>query len=232
MLLSVGAKYPFDIFDICQKFENLKIGACPFKTVGLRGMAILADKTSPINCILVNSNLSSEEQNFHGAHELIHIFTSDPNSGQTFKCYDKVQPFQNSYIEWIANEGAAELILSYKELLPFIKDNLPSFNSDTLPIFGIVEKISQNYNVSQTVVQNRLGNLKYEIYQYLNGTDIENIEILSNRQQQNLGIYVDSLADIEAKRIVDCLKNHKSAINQPFFEYSNSYKNCKIIASL
>lgn len=195
-------------------------------------MAVVAGKSNNTNYILVNSNLSIQEQNFHGIHELIHIYTSKPHSGQKFNCYDRVKPNQSSYIEWVANEGSAELILPYKELLPFIKDNISSFDNKTLPIWGLTYLISHKYPVSQTVVQNRLNNLKYEIYQYLNGTDINNIEILSSKQQQSRGIYIDSLVDIETKRLMDCLTNHKSIVNSSFFDYSESYRDSKIAVSL
>lgn len=42
-LFSVGLKQPFNIFDVCNKFSDLGIEACPFTTKGLRGIAALAN---------------------------------------------------------------------------------------------------------------------------------------------------------------------------------------------
>lgn len=199
-LLSNGAKYPFDIFDICSKFSNLEIGICPFKTVGLRGIATLSDNTSDINCIVVNSKLSYEEQNFHGIHELLHIYTCEPGSGQTFQCYDTVKPFQNSYKEWLANEGAAELILSYKDLLPLIKDNYQYLIKD-LGTSDFCVKIAEQFSVTSTVIQNRLNSLSYEIKQYLDDVPLENIEIISKSEQKRKNIFVPSLNELEDERL-------------------------------
>lgn len=70
-------------------------------------MAFIAKDSTDYHSILLNSSLSFPEKNFYGTHELIHIYTNTDNPGQSFNCYDTVKPDQNSYIEWIANEGAA-----------------------------------------------------------------------------------------------------------------------------
>lgn len=158
-------------------------------------MAVVADKSSPINCILINSNLSYKEQNFHGFHELIHIYSSEVNSGQTFNCYDNIKPFQDPYTEWVANEGSAELLMSYRELLPILKSDWDYLNSSS-KIYEFKEALSQKFMAPPATVEIRISNLKYETYQYLNGVDLDNIEILSNKQQKSRGIRVKSLNDI------------------------------------
>lgn len=205
ILTSEGIKYPLDIFEICSKFEDLEIARCPFKTTGLRGMAVLADTTSNINCILVNSKLSYEEQNFHGVHELLHIYTSEPNSGQTFKCYDNVKPFQNSYIEWIANEGAAELTVPYKDLLPLVKKEYLEITKG-LGTYEFCERTAPMFAVTSTVIQNRLNSLSYEIQQYIGGVPLENIKVLSKAQQHKENIFVKSLNDLETERLLNWFK--------------------------
>ena len=86
--------YPLNIYKLCNtKFNKVKIAAAPFKTPDLRGMACVANDIRYENhAILVNSNKSIEEQNYHGFHELIHIAFQSNCAGQTFKCYDKVKP--------------------------------------------------------------------------------------------------------------------------------------------
>lgn len=233
LILSVGIKYPLDIFDICSKFENVDISLCDFKTNGLRGMAVVADNESDLNCILVNSNLSYEEQNFHGVHELIHIYTSEPNCGNTFNCYDKLKPFQSSYIEWIANEGAAELMIPYDEILLYIKDIIDLQNSSVTSIYEITEAISKKYNVTSTVAHNRLNNLKFEIWQYLNGIPLDKIEILSKNSQKKLGIDMDLIFNIENKHLSHLLDNYNVSLKSTsFFDFSNSYENNKSIRVL
>ena len=131
-LIANGFTYPLNIFDICSRYDNLSISAIPFKTRGLRGMAVLAKDDNDINCILVNSNISASEQNFHGIHELMHITFEDDNSGQIFKCYEKTLPFQDSYKEWVANEGAAELLIPYSDFIPFFCNVYSDFRNSSL----------------------------------------------------------------------------------------------------
>lgn len=64
-----------------------------------------------------------------------------------------------------------------------------------MPIFDLSEKLSNMYNVSTVVVQNRISSLSYEIWQYLSGTDIDKIQLMSHSEQQRKGINVDSLLD-------------------------------------
>lgn len=213
-----------DIFSVCSLFDNLEIAAVPFKTQGLRGIARLADDSSPINCILVNSNLSYEEQNFHGFHELMHIYRTGDCPGATFSCYDRLKPNQNGYVEWIANEGAAELILPHDVLLPYIKEHAVTFNSNMFAVSDMVEKISIAYRVSPMVVTYRLESLKYEIQQYLTGAQLSEIRILSKNQQEKLGIKIDSLIDIEGKRLLLSFSESSAKLSRPFFDYSDSYR--------
>lgn len=53
--------------------------------------------------------------------------------------------------------------------------------------------LSKYYNVSDVFIENRLESLRYEIDQYLNGCDLNDIEILSNRKQLERGIKAQSL---------------------------------------
>ena len=191
--------YPVDIFEICKRISNVEIQAVPFKTADLRGMVSLANNVSEAHVILVNSNKSFQEQNFHGFHELMHIPTAD-QPGTLLRCYDTVKPNQNSYMEWLANEGAAEFVVPYKLLLPMIKDEF----SDMITGIGtwqFCEDHSDDFGVSPIVLQNRIDSLKYETYQYLNGVPLDKIEILSWNKQKQRGINVKSLVELESERL-------------------------------
>lgn len=188
-------------------------------------MAVPAETKDDINCIIVNSNLSYEEQNFHGLHEFIHLICREKYRGQTFNCFDKVKPNQNPYIEWVANEGAAELALPYKDVLPFIKDTLPTLEKEMFPVSKMSRMLAKSHLVSPAVVQNRLDNLKYELFQYLNGIPLNEVQILSRKSQAIYGIQVDSLEQIENKRLMDRISSRKYDLSTPFLWYSESYRN-------
>lgn len=203
-LLQNGLTYPLDIFEICEKFDKIKIAAIPFQTYGLRGMAKSADETSDISCILVNSFLSQPEQNFHGTHEFMHINFEDGKTGTTFRCYDRVMPFQDRYTEWIANEGAAELLIPYKEFIPFFCTLLNMYRSNHSSWlknngnYDIYDILARKYNVTRTVISNRVSTLSYEIDQYSNGIAIDDIKLLSHGKQCNNKIKVtDYVGEIQ-----------------------------------
>lgn len=207
-------EYPLDIFDICQnRLVNIEIGAANFKTNDLRGMAIISENVKCENhVILVNANKSPEEINYHGTHELMHITIQHNKAGQAFKCYDKVKPTQDSYIEWQANEGAAEFLVPYRILLPLIKKN---YNKMCIGFgaYDFCEVYASQFGVSPVVMQNRLNALSYEIEQYINGTPLNSIKILSHTQQIKQGIHTVSLIEKDDIRFMQSWENHRKAVN-------------------
>ena len=101
---------------------------------------------------------------------------------------------QNPLIEWQANEGAAELIVPYKKFIP---DFLHIYN----PILGYgdifvaIASLSGYYGVSDMVIQNRIKNLNYEIYQVASGVHIDSVVVLSQTLQKRLNITVPDWYD-------------------------------------
>lgn len=158
--------------------------------------------------ILVNANKTQAEINYHGTHELMHIAIQNNSGVQAFKCYDKVKPTQDFYTEWQANEGAAEFLVPYKLLLPLIKENYNKLQED-FGTYYFCENCSLLFGVSRVVMQNRLNALSYEIEQYLNGTSLDSIRILSNSQQKREGINTLSLNQLEDIRLMQSIENFK-----------------------
>ena len=122
--------------------------------------------TKPV--ILLNKN--SNNLNFVLAHELVHLFITPLDSA--FKCYNSKEYLKSNYEEWRANEGAAELLLPYKEFIPDYSYLLLYKNYK-----DCLEELSKIYSVSKQVIEYRIKNLSQEIHQYLSGVDIENIKI-------------------------------------------------------
>lgn len=80
--------------------------------------------------IALNKNHSAQRQNFDCMHELIHYFIH-MNLRKSFECISREDGKirQNSFIEWQANEGAAEFLVPYQEFLPKVKEAYPFFDS-------------------------------------------------------------------------------------------------------
>ena len=115
---------------------------------------------------------------------------------QAFQCYYETMPSQDTFIEWQANEGAAELLVPYRLLMPEIERYYSSFYT----FRGLLRfrgHMASKFNVSPIVIRTRLESLRYEISQYLGGTPIPDLRVLSNSQQMKLGLGASSLNEVE-----------------------------------
>ena len=182
--------YNFNIIDYCIN-DGTHVEIVPFKTPGLRGMAAIGNKEQG-DIILLNSHRNKTEQNFDCAHEVVHLYLHRYIGQNTFNCFDTVRHTQNPYLEWHANEGAAEMFVPYKIFLPLVKEKIGNSTD-----YHIIEKaryeLASIFNVPETVIRLRLENLKYEIQQYMNGVPLEEVEILSLKKQQLKGLKIDSI---------------------------------------
>lgn len=186
--------YPINSMYYCESTNEISVLPVPFITKGLRGMAVLGNQLQK-DIILLNQNRSHEELNFDCGHELMHLFFHR-NKKMSFKCFEKIKPQQNKYLEWQANEGAAEFLVPYKLFLPIVKQSYEGFYSwQDIMEFRMVA--AKRFNVSESVINYRLENLKYELLQYLMGIPLGNVKFLSNNQQLARGIHVNSIVDME-----------------------------------
>ena len=196
-VLELDYKTPCNMIELCRKTGISKIEFLPFKTVGLRGMAILSENNSG-DIILLNDKLSNSERNFYCAHEMIHLFMHRNTGGSTFQCYQTVHPNQDSFLEWQANECGAELVIPYRDFFKIVKQNVDSMHT-SMDYKRLKLHLMERYGVSKTVIEIKFESLKYELYQYLHGTHMDRIEFLSSTAQQRRNISVPSFNDIERK---------------------------------
>jgi Zn-dependent peptidase ImmA (M78 family) len=175
--------------------NNIKVGLVPFTTRGLRGMASIGNIPEE-DVILLNSKRDGIEQNFDCGHELMHLYMHRNLRQKNFNCIDRVYAKQDEYIEWQANEGAAELFMPNYLFIPYVGESYRNMlcSSD---ILRLKNNLCAIFNVTKKVVEIRLESLKYEINQYAYGISYEKVEILSASQQLSRNIYIKSLNDIE-----------------------------------
>lgn len=186
-------EYGFDLINYCTDNGTI-IESVPFKTHGLRGMAIIGDEFQE-DIILLNKKRSKSEQNFDCGHEVIHLCLHREIGQRSFNCFDNVQKTQNTFIEWQANEGSAELFVPYKIFIPLVKQKIGN-STDHHVIENAKTEMASIFNVPEAVIRYRLENLKYEIFQYLNGIPLDRLEILSLNQQRQRNIDILSINDI------------------------------------
>ena len=188
--------YGIDIVSFLKR-NGIAIESLPWKTKGVRGMSTPAKKYgSGPDIILLNSNRSKAEQNFDCAHEMMHLSFHSNIERKTFNCFDKITPNQDPFLEWQANEGAAEYCVPYRIFIPIVKDWYNDlYNGDICIMDFFLKEMSEKFFVPETVIAHRLKNLRYEIFQFVNGVPIESIEILSNNELKKRDINIQSLYD-------------------------------------
>lgn len=198
------------IQNICDEFPHIKVEYMHLESSGLRGLVFLADKISPINAIIINSNLSENEQHFHSIHEYMHICLHSDRKAKSIACFElSTKKNQDSMIEWEANEGSAELLIPYREFIPQFVARLSELEGNTdfwELMYGandIFDVFAKQYKVSRNVIKNRISSLSYEIDQYRNGTSVDQINVLSYNQLKNKGTsvtdYIKLINQIQCK---------------------------------
>lgn len=204
------SEYPFPLAKWITEINGVAFKTLPFKTKALRAMAYIAEDFSQNHVVLVNNSLSEYEQNFYCGHELIHLCCHKNERSKVFKCYDSIMPNQDPFLEWQANEGAAEFMVPYKILLQKIKDRIDAIDSFSDIHFFKLE-LANEFLVTEKVMELRLENLKYEIAQYINGVELENIVLMSRKEQKKRKISVLSLNDIENQMFENELRKWKNS---------------------
>lgn len=185
--------YNIDLVSFCK--SRIHVEELNFTTKKLRGMAIVGDSSNK-DIILLNKNRTHTEQCFDCGHEFIHLAFHRNIKQKTFNCLDEPTIKQDSYLEWQANEGAAEFFVPYRSLLPLVKARYEKLDSWAAIQFFKAE-LAETYNVSLGVIHYRLESLKYEIAQYVSGISIDDVKILSHTQQAKKKIKVSSINDKE-----------------------------------
>ena len=110
----------FDIIQLTSSSERISVEYHAFKTLGLCGVAMVGEKK---DSILLNSKRSTIEQNFDCGHELMHLYLHR-HCADSFNCFMHSKPQQNTFLEWQANEGSAQLLVPYQDFIPRFWDSL------------------------------------------------------------------------------------------------------------
>lgn len=227
--IRLNKSYPLDTIHLCSQIERINLQYHQFETPGFCAAVLLGDKT---DTIILNSNRNSIERRFDCGHELIHIY-KHRNTRDYFSCMERGAKDQkhDSFYEWEANEGAAEMLVPYQLLLPKIKQAHPHLNS-RINIYDFSMSLAREFCVSEAVIQYRYESLKYEIWQYLNGVALYDIKIMSKSQQSICGIDVPSINDklkaLSTSELEEYIKqrdtNQKRRKNKfMLLEYSTKY---------
>ena len=165
-----------------RKFKNNKL-------CGIINKAMAPD----ISYVVINSNNPREIRVFSLLHELMHWFFHSPRQRYCNVMGGGTYTFE----DYQANEGAAELLMHYRHFILLVSPTVAKKNLCLNDIVELRKYAAELFGVTEGMVYYRLESLKYEIYQYINGVDIDALELLSKKQQLARGIKVSSLNDTE-----------------------------------
>lgn len=177
--LEIPLRFPINALELWHTHPEFEIIDHMFDTNGFCGAAYVGDR---VDTIVLNRARSDTEQNFDCTHEVLHLTKHRTENRGIFQCFSENQ---KGFIEWQANEGAAQFLVPYQDFIPRFICNTPN---TSLISYDVLENLADYYHVSVPVIKIRLDSLSYEIDQYRNGITIENIQLLSRNQQKMRGI--------------------------------------------
>ena len=199
--------YPLDIVGLIRrKLPCIRLHRRKFETSGLHGVAVIDDGTDGVDVIVIDDNRMMHEQNFDCSHEFMHTRLHRSTEIRTFICSDSTASGASAYLEWEANEGASELLVPARMLIPELVERSRGGVSATY-FYELKCDLACKYFVSAAVITTRIESLKYEIDQHIRGVPIERLKVLSRTEQERWGIKVDSLNDLENEQFVDQYAN-------------------------
>lgn len=169
----------------------MEVEELPFRTPGLHGIASIGSENEP-DVILLNSKYRDQVKRFDLAHEVFHCAYHRNLGVNTFSCYEVVDTHQNPYLEWQANEAAAEMLLPYRIFIPLAASARIEKSSQ---LRTYIERWAAVFNVAPRNIEMRLESLKYEILQYRRGVPLDQLVFLSRREQALRGIHAESLME-------------------------------------
>ena len=195
------ADCPLDVIALIQNnMPDISFDYKHYHTGGMHGMLLPDLDNIDRHMIVLDNQRTRREQNFDCAHELMHYHLHDHRSPHSFSFDDdeKIVPVPVPFYEWQANEGAAELLVPFSQFAPYTK----MYRRKFFTLKGLIDfrnLMSQVFNVTPVIIRTRLDSMRYEIFQFLSGTPLCDIELLSATQQESRGINVTSLNEAEDK---------------------------------
>ncbi|MCI9247457.1 MAG: ImmA/IrrE family metallo-endopeptidase [Clostridia bacterium] len=195
--------YPIDSKKLAKKYcKNVHIDEIAFPSQYICGILY---KGSNSTSIALNANREKYQQNFDCMHELIHYFFHDISYCQLM-CSDKsIQ--QDSYIEWQANEGAAQFLVPYQLFIPKYLELEKKYAHSNWEDDSI-EELAQYFNVSYGVISNRINSLETEIFQYKKGQSINSLVVLSKTKAISLGLGDLKVKQLYCKKCLNVVNKH------------------------
>ena len=181
--VEAGYSFPYNSKTLCTNFFGLNLDSLDLRTHKLRGMSHI-----PSRSVVIDSKKTPEEQNFYCMHEIMHHIFHQNMGTKIYSSYEETQADQNPFIEWQANEGAAQFLVPYQIFIPdYVRLSRLHARDSFLTQADLCKILAPHYFVSPKVISNRIDSLNYEIYQFLHGVSISKIVLLSKTKLKSIG---------------------------------------------
>lgn len=204
--------YPIDSKQLGERnCKDLVIENISFPSQYICGILYKGDNSTSI---ALNANREEYQQNFDCMHELIHYFLHDISYCQLMCSEKNIK--QDSYIEWQANEGAAQFLVPYQIFIPKYLELEEKYAHSFLEDESI-EELAKYFNVSYGVIKNRINSLETEILQCKRGKDINSLVVLSKTKAISLGLSSFKIKQLYCKKCLNII--------------SEDYKYCPICSN-
>ncbi|MBE6929409.1 MAG: ImmA/IrrE family metallo-endopeptidase [Ruminococcaceae bacterium] len=143
-------KGPVDVFAICEQIPGLELRQVVLKTHGFNGVYMRGESR---DLILLNAARTRKEQMFDLSHELMHWWLHREKASHGRR---------DALKEWQANEGAAELLVPWKELAQRVYACRGALSSaENLRRFTTAQ--AQRCGVTEAVIRFRYESLRAEL---------------------------------------------------------------------
>ena len=162
---------------------NLEIVQMNFEESKICGILYKGKNSTTIG---LNARRSAFGQNFDCMHELIHYWYHDEPNYFCMPMDIINNNKEEAHLEWQANEGAAQFLMPYQSFIPAYSnahDRFYARRSTENAYEAIIDHLAKTYLVGRLAAAYRINGLSKEISQYINGTEIQNIKVLSKNSK-------------------------------------------------
>ncbi len=145
-----------------------------FTNERLRGILV---RTGAYHGVILDTRLTPAEQRFTLTHEIVHFELHCGEQGGS--------AFQNNSGEYQADEGAAELLMPYRDFIPRVaaaRRKLLQNPTEALT------RLALHYQLNCEYIRRRMISLDHELDLYRKGTPVCALEPLSYHRRQELGV--------------------------------------------
>ena len=190
--IDISDEKPVDAFSLANKIcVNPQIKILPFNTSAICGMLYKGEKVTVIG---LNARHNAAQQKNSCLHELLHYEWHDEIDKR--RICKNMADTANDYVEWQANQGAAELMMPYMRYIPdFVRELTVPENYRTKQDFCFIPHIlAAKYAATPLMAEYRINDLMYEIRQYIKGRPLEQLSIISHREQTRRAMHPGSFS--------------------------------------